>query len=353
MRSQLVLVFCLVAGFQGLAQTAAAPAQGLPKDPRAILAAAAPFYDFSDAALKPWHLKASYQLYDDKGNAAEQGTFEYWWASPKVYRSTWTRPSVTHTDWYTADGKHAYLSSGEGLSYFESQLQSAFLSPLPDAGDLDATKVRLDREELKVGNAKLPCVMVVPLMPQHGQLQVIPLGLFPTYCFDPIVPALRIKYSFGTITEGFEAIVEVQGRFLPKELAFFDGRREILSAKMESVAGLSPADPALVPDSHAKFPGIDKVPVSNTVAVGLLFKKVTPIYPQDAKDARVSGKVVLGAIIGRDGRVHELHVIEAPWPSLVASAVWAVSQWEYKPYLLNGEPVEVETIVNVTYTLGP
>ena len=94
------------------------------------------------------------------------------------------------------------------------------------------------------------------------------------------------------------------------------------------------------------------MPVSASVAVGLLVKKVIPIYPQDAKDARVSGKVVLGATIGRDGRVHDMHVIEAPWPSLVASAMWAVSRWEYKPYLLNGEPVEVDTTINVFYTLG-
>jgi TonB family protein len=251
-----------------------------------------------------------------------------------------------------AGGKHAYLSTGEGLSYFESRLESAFVSPLPDAADLDPTKVRFDREELKVGNAKLPCVMVVPLMASHGRVQEIPLGIFPTYCFDPILPALRVKYSFATITEGFDAIAKVQGRFLPKEVAFFDGRREILSAKMESVEGLSPSDPALTPDSHAKFPGIDKIQVSDAVALGFLIKKVTPIYPQDAKDAGVSGKVVLGAIIGRDGRIHDLRVIEAPWPSLVVSAMWAVSQWQYKPYLLYGEPVEVNTTIDVFYTLG-
>ena len=353
MRSQLVLAFCFVAGFHSLAQTANAPPQGLPKDPRAILAAAAPFYDFSDPALKPWHLKASYQLYDDKGNPSEQGSFEYWWAAPRVYRSTWSRPGAAHTDWYTADGKYAYLSAGAGFSYFEYKLQSAFLSPLPDAGDLDATKIRLDREELKMGNTKLPCVMVIPLMPQHGQPQVVPLGLFPTYCFDPILPALRIKYSFATITEGFDAIAKVQGRFLPKEVVFFDGKREILSAKIESVEGLSPSNPALTPDPRATHPGIEEVQVSAAVAVGQLIKKVIPIYPQDAKDARVSGKVVLGATIGRDGRVHDMHVIEAPWPSLVASAMWAVSQWEYKPYLLqSGEAVEVDTTINVFYTLG-
>jgi protein TonB len=88
------------------------------------------------------------------------------------------------------------------------------------------------------------------------------------------------------------------------------------------------------------------------VAVGLLVKKEAPVYPQDAKDAHISGTVVLQATIGLDGGIHDLHVVSTPWPSLAASALWSVSHWEYRPYLLDGEPVEVETTINVIYTLG-
>lgn len=77
-----------------------------------------------------------------------------------------------------------------------------------------------------------------------------------------------------------------------------------------------------------------------------------PIYPQDAKDVRADGTVVLEALIGRDGHIHNLKVSSAPYPSLVESAMWAVSHWVYKPYLLNGEPVEVLTQIIVTFHLG-
>ena len=237
MRAQLLLHSILAYGLAGFGQTAATTPQGLPKDPHAILAAAAPFYDYSDPALEPWHLKASYQLYDDKGNLAEQGTFEYWWASPNVYRSTWSRAGTQHTDWHTADGRHAYQSTGDGLSFFEYKLQAALLSPLPDSGDLDPTKYRLDREELKLGNMRLPCIMVIPLMPQHGQLQVVPLGLFPTYCFDTGLPALRASYSFGTVAMGFNHLVKVQGRFLAEEIVFFEGTRKLLTVHVDTVGG--------------------------------------------------------------------------------------------------------------------
>jgi protein TonB len=109
---------------------------------------------------------------------------------------------------------------------------------------------------------------------------------------------------------------------------------------------------ALTPPPDAKVAGLDKVDISAGVAVGNLITKVPPVYPQDAKDARVSGRVVLEATIGRDGGVHELQVVSTPWPSLAASSLWAVSHWQYKPYLLNGEPVEVKTTVNVIFTLG-
>jgi protein TonB len=68
--------------------------------------------------------------------------------------------------------------------------------------------------------------------------------------------------------------------------------------------------------------------------------------------AHEQGVVVLGALIGTDGRIHDLDVLVSPSPMLAESAVDCVKKWEYKPYLLNGVPVEVETIVNVIYSLG-
>jgi TonB family protein len=190
-------------------------------------------------------------------------------------------------------------------------------------------------------------------MPQHGQIQTVPVGLFPTYCFDPQFPALRASFSFGTLTMDFNNIVKVQNRYLPRELQFFEGKRKILSAEVFSITDLSLSDPALTPSADSHVAGHDKaVTIAAGVMAGSLLKKQVPVYPQDAKDAHVSGTVILRAIIGKDGSIHELYVVSAPWPSLAASSLQAVSRWEYKPYLLNGETVDVETEVNVIFTLG-
>lgn len=82
-----------------------------------------------------------------------------------------------------------------------------------------------------------------------------------------------------------------------------------------------------------------------------LLTKVPPKYPPEAKKARVQGTVVLDAVIGKEGNVENLKVVSGP-NELQQSALDAVRQWTYKPYLLNGNPIEVETTIKVIYTLA-
>ena len=84
---------------------------------------------------------------------------------------------------------------------------------------------------------------------------------------------------------------------------------------------------------------------------GNLVHRVQPEYPALARQARVQGQVVLQAIISRDGAIENLQVLRGH-PMLVQAALDAVRQWRYRPYVLNGEPVEVETQVTVNFILG-
>ena len=83
-----------------------------------------------------------------------------------------------------------------------------------------------------------------------------------------------------------------------------------------------------------------------------LVSQPRPQYPPEAKQARVQGVVKLYAIIGKDGTVQNLTVVSGD-PLLVPSAVEAVRHWVYEPTLLNGNPVEVDTEIDVNYTLAP
>jgi TonB family protein len=90
--------------------------------------------------------------------------------------------------------------------------------------------------------------------------------------------------------------------------------------------------------------------VSADVMAGNLLNKVIPVYPAEAKKAKIQGTVVLSAVIGKNGSVENLRVLSGP-NELQRSSLDAVRQWTYKPYLLNGDPIEVKTTVNVVYSL--
>jgi TonB family protein len=98
-----------------------------------------------------------------------------------------------------------------------------------------------------------------------------------------------------------------------------------------------------------KAEALTKINISSGVAAGMLVHKTTPQYPGIAKLAHVSGTVVVQATVSKAGTIANLHVITGP-DMLRQAALDAVKSWRYRPYLLNGEPVEVETTVSVVFT---
>jgi TonB family protein len=104
--------------------------------------------------------------------------------------------------------------------------------------------------------------------------------------------------------------------------------------------------PANVPRSDSKL-----VMIPEDVAAGILVHKVNPEYPPKARKARISGIVLLKATISKTGEIQDLHPECGP-ESLLEASLKAVREWKYRPYLLRGEPVEVQTIIRVTFALG-
>ena len=95
-----------------------------------------------------------------------------------------------------------------------------------------------------------------------------------------------------------------------------------------------------------------RVRVSQGVTQNMKISDVAPSYPSEAKQAGVEGLVVFAAVIGKDGNIQNLRVLNSPSPLLSQAAIDAVKQWKYRPYLLNGTPVEVDTQITVNFTLS-
>ena len=113
------------------------------------------------------------------------------------------------------------------------------------------------------------------------------------------------------------------------------------------IGGIISSTPVAVP----KVATPQRVRVSQGVSAGLLVRKVNPNYPPLARQARIQGQVILRAVISKDGSIEGLTLVSGH-PMLAPAAIDAVKQWKYKPYLLNGEPVEVDTEVLVNFTLS-
>lgn len=112
----------------------------------------------------------------------------------------------------------------------------------------------------------------------------------------------------------------------------------VISSSMAAVPKFIPAIP-------------QRIRISAGVTRGLLIHRVEPAYPTLARSARVQGDVVLSAVIDTNGQITNLQLVSGH-PMLVPAAIAAVKQWRYKPYLLNGQPVEVETTITVIFTLS-
>jgi len=119
-----------------------------------------------------------------------------------------------------------------------------------------------------------------------------------------------------------------------------------------------PADYKLVNENSAETPDTaggttpaSRIRLGGTVQSAQLISRVQPLYPDDARKARVQGTVRLHVIIGKDGSIEQMEVASGH-PMLVQAAIDAVRQWRYRPTLLNGEPVEVDTTIDVIFMLN-
>jgi protein TonB len=102
--------------------------------------------------------------------------------------------------------------------------------------------------------------------------------------------------------------------------------------------------------SNAFKPMLQTLNVSQGVSQGLLIRKVSPTYPSNALRMGIEGRVELLATVSKEGAISRIKVLSGD-AQLTRAASDAVKQWKYKPYLLNGEPVEIQTQVTINFKL--
>jgi len=295
---------------------------------------------------KPWHLKMSVQLYNAKSKPTEQGTVEEWWAGPDLNRVTYTTPSYTGTQLRNKNGVFRTKSQTYEPAILRDVLEQV-VHPISHEEDIDQAKPDLRKE--KFGQVELECIMLdQPL----NNVAYPPMGLFPTFCLDPGKDNLRVSTGIGSLIflRNHEGIF--RGKFVAVDvLAQTSDQPLVASAHIDSLTNMPLTDADFVPGADLEPVMAKAVFLDTEFVKGRVLSKVEPRYPEISKQNHVAGTVVMRAIIGYDGRIQSLHLIPAPDANLAIAAIKAVRNWTYKPYLLNGVPAEVETVITVTFDL--
>jgi periplasmic protein TonB len=174
-----------------------------------------------------------------------------------------------------------------------------------------------------------------PMHPQNGGT-VLPVAVL-----DPNRLMLPSHHPHASAGNEQTAMQPPEG-FVGNGAGFPAGGQDGLPISLFS--GTHPVMPAAPPKPTRAFR-------TSLMLQGSLIRRVDPVYPPLARNARVQGSVVLFATISTAGTIENLRVLSGH-PLLVGAAIDAVKQWRYRPYILNGEPIEVETEITVNFVLG-
>jgi protein TonB len=202
-------------------------------------------------------------------------------------------------------------------------------------------------------------LILIPLI----YTQALPKAMLSTLLVAPPPPPPPPPPPVKTVITPAARLIQsgklMQPRAIPKDVAVFKEAElppdVINNTSQSGVFGgipgqglMSGTGPSLPPPKAAAPARIKQ---GGEVTAASIITQTHPVYPPLARQARIQGTVVLHAIIDKDGQVAKLEVVSGH-PLLVQSALEAVKQWRYKPTQLNGDPVEVDTTIQVTFTMG-
>jgi TonB family protein len=313
----------------------------MPTEPAAILAVGSKVNGLNGHEVSPWHIKATYQVFDTKGKLSNTGSYEEFWLSDKSYKRTYTSPTFTQTEYATEQGLYR-SGSQDWPGRQETEVRMYLTAPISAMSGLH--DVQLKKENLSVGTARLQCVTL-------KSSQVYPVES--AYCFEQDRPMLRLALSpDGSSQRLYNGVVEFQKRFIAKDVRVTYRNNPVLIIHVDEIGGLpASSPPEFTPSPDAKGPLTGKIVVPEETMSTFVLVQVLPIYPVSAKQSHIEGTVTLRITVGKDGVVSGADAISGP-DELRKSAVDSVRRWVYQPFVVLGDSTEVETNVRIIFQMG-
>ena len=289
--------------------------------------------------LHPWHLRMTFQLFDMNGKAKDKGTIEEWWVSPTSRRIEIKSGSLNET--FPAAPGAPVVHNRE--SYLVGLLLQQVIHPVPDYGGPDQVTVSEAKEPIVSVKTDFRCfrISAAKARGRGGR------GAGTQYCAEVNADVLRIHYDSGGFADVRNRLATFQKVSLALDNNISYGNKQAIMGHVEALEGYDaakqPLELASAPKDVAVLPGL--VTESNLV------KRVAPVYSVAAQGQHQSGEVLFCAIIDKQGKVESFDVVTSPDTLLTNTAITSIKQWQYKPYLVNGEPVAVDTTITVNFEL--
>ena len=317
--------------------------------------------------LTPWHVKISFESMDMRGRPLSQGTFEEYWAGPGKYKRTFATTDFNQVE-YRTDAGIRRTGSPDGAPSELMMIVNQFLHPIPlDKDSIDAAKLQIAMPS--IGETKLVCVTVSeprsttkPVSAIHARL-TREANSNETYCTDEHSPVLRLQVAAGGSSRFVRnSIIRFQDVYLPQTIEEYVGsaqaQKTVLTAKLEKIEAITSVDDAqFTPPANAILPP-KVIALSLRETQSQLLHHPFPQYGYrfagENRSVHLSVDVIVSLRVQTDGHVSNLRVENPNCPQeLQQASLDAVRNWTYKPFIRNGEPVEVDTEVFLVYPLTP
>jgi len=293
---------------------------------RLTTAATVDALDMVDA--KPWHAMVEAEIFDPKGSNPIHGTIEIWQAGSDR-RVLYTFDSTAMTE--IVNGKTVYRTASDPqFPRFALFLLAKVLHAGPTMFQIKQMEPQL--QQRKVNGQKLDCITSKP--PANATSFSAP-----GYCLD-IQDQLRAVFNFQQVVI-LDAPEEFLNHAISRRVSITNSEVPTATAKITKLEIYEPSADQFTPTVDMSVI-VPTVRISGSVSAGLLVKRVQPNLPAGVS---AKGSVSLHVLVGTDGHPSRVEVVSTPDPDVGAACVDAVKQWVYKPYLFNGDPVQVETTV--------
>jgi hypothetical protein len=319
----------------------------IPQDPKEMLLAAAQVNGLDAPGMKPWHILVSYDKFDEDGDNVDSGTYEELWAGPKKYRLSYTSHDFIQTDISTADGLYR-VGAEKWPGELQTRVRDEFVRPMFREMNLEYAKP--EKKKLQLGKAKLPCVLL-----RRSDAGNVSENALAAFCFEPDSLILRFSkggYRRSTVWDQtiYEKIMELQGRYVASDVKVMRAGKLFLKMqleKLESIAQLNTTD--FTPPSNAALIGQEPIAVDGQVLMldYLLHDEMTQ-FPKSIRAP--GGRAAVKYLIGKDGHVTDVEFVEGT-AEMQGAIEESLKKYVFRPFVLRGEPVEVEAKQQFTYEI--